>query len=35
MIGFPGVSANNAENIKQYADGRRFPANPVGIADMS
>jgi gluconate 2-dehydrogenase gamma chain len=35
MIGFPGVAANNAENIKQYADGRRFPANPVGIADMS
>ena len=35
MIGFPGVAANNAENIKQYADGRRYPANPVGIADMS
>jgi gluconate 2-dehydrogenase gamma chain len=35
MIGFPGVAANNAENIKQYADGRRFAANPVGIADMS
>jgi gluconate 2-dehydrogenase gamma chain len=35
MIGFPGVAANNAENVKQYADGRRFPANPVGIADMS
>lgn len=35
MIGFPGVAANNAENVKQYNDGRRFPANPVGIADMS
>ena len=35
MIGFPGVAANNAENVKQYTDGRRFPANPVGIADMS
>jgi gluconate 2-dehydrogenase gamma chain len=35
MIGFPGVSANNAENVKRYSDGRRFPANPVGIADMS
>jgi len=35
MIGFPGVSANNAENIKTYNDGRRFAANPVGIADMS
>ncbi len=35
MIGFPGVMANNAENVKQYSDGRRFTANPVGIADMS
>jgi gluconate 2-dehydrogenase gamma chain len=35
LIGFPGVAANNAENVKQYNDGRRFPANPVGIADMS
>ena len=35
MIGFPGVMANNAENVKQYSDGRRFAANPVGIADMS
>jgi gluconate 2-dehydrogenase gamma chain len=35
MIGFPGVSANNAENIKTYNDGRRFAANPVSIADMS
>jgi gluconate 2-dehydrogenase gamma chain len=35
MLGFPGVMANNAENVKQYNDGRRFAANPVGIADMS
>jgi len=35
MIGFPGVMANNAENVKQYSDGRRFETEPVGIADMS
>ncbi len=35
MLGFPGVMANNAENVKQYSDGRRFTANPVSIADMS
>jgi gluconate 2-dehydrogenase gamma chain len=35
MLGFPGVMANNAENVKQYSDGRRFPANPVSISDMS
>jgi gluconate 2-dehydrogenase gamma chain len=35
MIGFPGVMANNAQNVKQYSDGRRFSANPVSIADMS
>jgi gluconate 2-dehydrogenase gamma chain len=35
MLGFPGVMANNAENVKQYNDGRRFTANPVSIADMS
>ena len=35
MLGFPGVMANNAENIKQYGDGRRFTADPVSIADMS
>ena len=35
MLGFPGVMANNAENVKQYSDGRRFTSNPVGIADMS
>ena len=35
MLGFPGVLANNAENVKKYGDGRRAPANPVSIADMS
>ena len=35
MLGFPGVMANNAENVKQYSDGRRFAANPVSISDMS
>jgi gluconate 2-dehydrogenase gamma chain len=35
MIGFPGVMANNAENVKQFSDGRRFTADPVSIADMS
>jgi gluconate 2-dehydrogenase gamma chain len=35
MIGFPGVMANNAQNIRTYNDGRRFPAKPTSIADMS
>jgi gluconate 2-dehydrogenase gamma chain len=35
MIGFPGVMANNAENIKKYSDGKRFTADPVSISDMS
>jgi gluconate 2-dehydrogenase gamma chain len=35
MIGFPGVMANNAENIKKYGDGKKFSADPVSIADMS
>jgi gluconate 2-dehydrogenase gamma chain len=35
MIGFPGVMANNAENVKKYSDGKRFIANPVSIVDMS
>jgi gluconate 2-dehydrogenase gamma chain len=35
MLGFPGVMANNAENVKQYSDGRRLTAEPVSIADMS
>jgi len=28
MIGFPGVMANNAENVKNYSDGKRFPQIP-------
>ena len=28
MIGFPGVMANNAENVKTYSDGRRSPPTP-------
>jgi gluconate 2-dehydrogenase gamma chain len=35
MIGFPGVIANNAENVKNYSDGKKFTADPVSIADMS
>jgi len=35
MIGFPGVMANNAENIKKYSDGKRYTADPVSISDMS
>ena len=35
MIGHPGVAANNAENVKKYNNGQRFPAVPVGIADLS
>ena len=35
MVGFPGVLANNAENVKKYSDGKKFTAHPVSIADMS
>lgn len=35
MLGFPGVYANNAENIKKFNDGRRFVTEPTSIADMS
>jgi gluconate 2-dehydrogenase gamma chain len=35
MIGFPGVLANNTENVKKYSDGRKFVADPTSIADMS
>lgn len=35
MLGFPGVLANNAENAKKYNKGQLFPANPVGIQDLS
>jgi gluconate 2-dehydrogenase gamma chain len=34
MIGFPGVIAVNQQNIEKYRD-KKFPANPLGIADMS
>ncbi len=35
MIGFPGVMANNAENVKTYSDGKKYIADPLSIADMS
>jgi gluconate 2-dehydrogenase gamma chain len=35
MIGFPGVMANNAENVKKFSDGKRYTADPISIADMS
>lgn len=35
MVGFPGVMANNAVNARTFNDGRRFPAKPLSIADMS
>jgi hypothetical protein len=35
MIGFPGVMANNAENVKKYNEGKQFIADPISIADMS
>jgi gluconate 2-dehydrogenase gamma chain len=35
MIGFPGVLANNAENVKKFSAGQRFTANPTSIVDMS
>jgi gluconate 2-dehydrogenase gamma chain len=35
MIGFPGVMANNAENVKKYGDGKKFTVDPVSIADLS
>jgi gluconate 2-dehydrogenase gamma chain len=34
MIGFPGVIAVNQQNIEKYRD-KKFPASPLGIADMS
>jgi len=34
MIGFPGVIAVHRENVEKYRD-KKFPADPVGIADMS
>ena len=34
MLGFPGVVQVNAQNIVKYKN-KKFPADPVGIADMS
>jgi gluconate 2-dehydrogenase gamma chain len=34
MIGFPGAIAVHRENIAKYRD-KKFPAEPVSIADMS
>jgi gluconate 2-dehydrogenase gamma chain len=34
MIGFPGVIAVNTQNIEKFRD-KKFPANPLSIADMS
>src|SRR5262245_52864856 len=34
LIGFPGAIAVHRENIEKYRD-KPFPADPVGIADMS
>jgi len=34
LIGFPGVIAVHRENVERYRD-KEFPANPLGIADMS
>jgi gluconate 2-dehydrogenase gamma chain len=35
MIGFPGVMANNAENVKRFNEGQRFTGEPTSISDMS
>ena len=34
LIGFPGALAVNRENVEKYRD-KPFPAEPLGIADMS
>jgi gluconate 2-dehydrogenase gamma chain len=34
LIGFPGAIAVNRENVQKFRD-KKFPADPVGIADMS
>jgi len=34
MIGFPGALAVHRENVEKYR-GKKFPVDPVGIADMS
>ncbi len=34
LIGFPGAIAVNRENVEKFRD-KKFPADPIGIADMS
>ncbi len=34
MLGFPGAIAVHRENVEKYRD-KKFPVNPIGIADMS
>ena len=34
LIGFPGAIAVHRENVEKYRD-KKFPADPIGIADMS
>ena len=34
LIGFPGVIAVHREHVETYRD-KKFPSDPVGIADMS
>ena len=34
MIGFGGVVAVHQQNVEKYR-GRKFPVDPLGIADMS
>jgi gluconate 2-dehydrogenase gamma chain len=34
MLGFPGAIAVHRENVEKYRD-KKFPNDPVGIADMS
>jgi gluconate 2-dehydrogenase gamma chain len=34
MIGFPGVIAVHHQNVEKYRD-KKYPVDPVGIADMS
>jgi gluconate 2-dehydrogenase gamma chain len=34
MIGFPGAIAVHRENVEKFRD-KKFPADPIGISDMS
>ena len=34
LIGFPGAIAVHRENVEKFRD-KKFPADPIGIADMS